>query len=254
MKKQKAKAKKRAKTLHKTIACVVPANHVKVERAKAVLAPYQNAMVFFIHHMNQQLLMGENIVSHTRLKPADLQTHLSARYVQEAYTQANASFTSYLGWLTRKVRGLITNSSLDDDTKTLFYRLNAQQKWYKKTVELEWDVTPDDELLVPIGKTPKNGNMRISKVVDSKDLWLVRRMVKKAKQWLSLPNLSRVTSINLSAQTMELQQSGNSFAFWLNLATLEKGKRVLLPLTRNSYLEHELKKGKLNKQVQVKFR
>ena len=254
MKKQKAKAKKRAKTLHKAIVCVIPANHVKAERAKAVLAPYQDAMVFFIHHMNQQLLMGENIVSHTNLKPADLRTPLSARYVQEAYTQANASFTSYLGWLTRKVRGLITNSSLDDDTKTLFYRLNAQQKWYKKTVELVWDITTDNELLVPMGKTPQNDNIRISKAVASKDLWLLRRMVKKAKQWLNIPNLSRVTSINLSAQTMELQHSGNSFAFWLNLATLEKGKRVLLPLTRNSYLEQELKKGRLNKQVQVKFK
>ena len=254
MRKQKAKAKKRAKTLHKTIACVVLANHVKAERAKSVLSPYQDAMTFFIHHMNQQLLMGENIVSHTRLKPADLQTPLSARYVQEAYTQANSAFTSYLGWLTRKVRGLITGSSLDDDTKTLFYRLNAQQKWYKKTVELDWDIAQDGERLVPIGKTPQNDNIRISKAVDSKDLWLLRRMVKKAKQWIGIPNLSRVTSINLSAQTMDLQYSGNSFAFWLNLATLEKGKRVLLPLTRNSYLEQELKKGKLNKQVQVKFK
>ena len=94
MGKQKVKAKQRAKTLHKAIACVVPATHVKVERARAVLAPYQNAMTFFIHHMNQQLLMGEDIVSHTRLKPADLQTTLSARYVQEAYTQANAAFIS----------------------------------------------------------------------------------------------------------------------------------------------------------------
>lgn len=254
MGKQKAKAKKRAKTLHKAIACVVPANHIKLERAKAVLAPYQKAMTFFIHHMNQQLLMGEDIVSHTSLKPADLQTPLSARYVQEAYTQSNAAFTSYLGWLTRKVRGLITDSSLNDDTKTLFYRLNIQQKWYKKTVDLDWDVTPDSELLVPISKTPQKGNIRISKAVDFKDLWLLRRMVKKAKQWLNLPNLSRVTTINLSAQTMELQPSGNSFAFWLNLATLEKGKRVLLPLAHNSYLEHELKKGKLNKQVQVKFK
>ena len=254
MEKQKVKAKKRAKTLHKAIACVVPANHVKAERAKAVLVHYQDAMTFFIHHMNQQLLMGENIVSHTSLKPADLQTPLSARYVQEAYTQANAAFTSYLGWLTRKVRGLITGSSLDDDTKTLFYRLNAQQKWYKKTVALDWDVTLNSEMLVPIGKNLQNGNRRISKAVDSNDLWLLRRMVKKAKQWLNLPNLSHVTSINLSAQTMELQPSGNSFAFWLNLATLEKGKRVLLPLARNSYLEHELKKGKLNKQVQVKFK
>ena len=192
MRKQKAKAK---------------------ERAKAVLVPYQNAMTFFIHHMNQQLLMGEDIVNHTSLKPADLQSPLSARYVQEAYTQANAAFASYLGWLSRKVRGLITDSSIDDDTKTLFYRLNAQQKWYKKTVELNWDVTPDGERLVPIGKTHQKGNIRISKAVDSKDLWLLRRMIKRAKQWINLPNLSRVTSINLSAQTMELQRSNNSFAF-----------------------------------------
>jgi len=51
MGKQKVKAKQRAKTLHKAIACVVPANHVKVERARAVLAPYQDAMTFFIHYM-----------------------------------------------------------------------------------------------------------------------------------------------------------------------------------------------------------
>lgn len=253
MKKQKAKIKHRAKTLHKAIVCATPANKSKRNRARAVLAPYQDAMVFFTHYMNQQLLTGEDISSYTSLKPDDLRTPLSARYVQEAYTQANAAFTSYLGWLTRKVRGLVTDSSLDDNTKTLFYRLNAQQKWYKKTVELDWDVTPDGELLVPIGKNPQKDNVRISKAVDSSDLWLLRRLVKRAKQWLNLPNLSCVTSINLSAQTMELQPSGNSFAFWLNMATLEKGKRVLLPLTRNSYLEHELKKGKLNKQVQVKF-
>lgn len=254
MGKQKAKAQKRAKTLHKALACVVPANHIKVERAKAVLAPYQDAMVFFIHHMNRQLLMGEYIVPHTSLKPADLKTPMNARYVQEAYTQAHSAFTSYLGWLTRKVRGLITDSPLDDGTKTLFYRLNHQKAWYKKTVELEWDVTPNGELLVPIGKTPQKGNMRISKAVDAEELWLMRRLVKRAKQWISLPNLSHVTSINLSAQTMELQPSRNSFAFWLNLSTLEKGKRVLLPLSRNHYLEQELKKGKLNKQVQVKFK
>lgn len=53
---------------------------------------------------------------------------------------------------------------------------------------------------------------------------------------------------------MELQPSENSFALWLNLATLKKGKRVLLPLSHNPYLEKELKKGKLNKQVQVKFK
>ena len=169
MRKQKAKAKNRAKTLHKAIACVVPANHIKAERAKAVLLPYQDAMVFFIHHMNQQLLEGQEIVNHTSLKPADLRSPLSARYVQEAYIQANAAFTSYLGWLTRKVRGLITGSSLDDATKTLFYRLNAQQKWYKKTVALDWDITPDNELLVPVGKMPQKDNMRISKAVASKD-------------------------------------------------------------------------------------
>ena len=97
MGKQKAKAKKRAKTLHKAIVCATPANHIKAERAKAVLAPYQDAMIFFIHHMNKQLLEGQEIVNHTSLKPADLQSPLSARYVQEAYTQANAAFTSYLG-------------------------------------------------------------------------------------------------------------------------------------------------------------
>ena len=64
MVKQKAKAKKRAKTLHKAIVCATPANHIKAERAKTVLVPYQNAMTFFIHHMNQQLLMGQDIVSH----------------------------------------------------------------------------------------------------------------------------------------------------------------------------------------------
>ena len=182
MGKQKDKARKRAKTLHKAIACVVPANHIKAERAKAVLAPYQDAMVFFIHYMNRQLLMGKDIVSHISLKPADLQTPLSARYVQEAYTQARPAFISYLGWLTRKVRRLITESSLNDDTKTLLYRLNHQKAWYKKTIDLNWDVTPDGELLVPMGKAPQKGNMCISKAVNAEELWLMRRLVKRAKQ------------------------------------------------------------------------
>lgn len=254
MKKQKAKAKRRTKTLHKAIVCTTPSNQVKNDRAKTILAPYQDAMVFFIHHMNRQLLEGQEIVNHTSLKPVDLHSPLSARYIQEAYTQAHAAFMSYLGWLSRKVRGLITGSSLDDETKTIFYRLNHQKAWYKKIYTLDWDILEDEELLVPISKNPQKGFTRISKDVEPEQLWLLRKMVKKAKQWLNLPDLSRVTSINLSAQTMELQPSSNSFMFWLNMATLEKGKRVLLPLSHNPYLEHELKKGKLNKQVQVKFR
>lgn len=246
--------KKRSKALHKTIACKVPANTDKLVRSNAVLAPYQHAMTFFIHYMTQQLLTGEDVVSHTSLKPADLNSPLSARYVQEAYTQANSSFTSYTGWLVRKVRGLITHSNLDEQTKTLFYRINAQQNWYKKTLSLDWDVTINGELLVPVGKKGHPNYKRISKPVEPEQLRLLRRLVKKAKQWLSLPNLSRVRTIKLSAQTMEVQESRNSFAYWLNLSTLKKGKRVMLPLIHNPYVEKELKKGKLNKQIQLTFK
>ena len=248
-----SKCSKRSKTLHKTIRCIVPANKAKINKALAILKPYQEAMVFFTHHLDKQLILGHLIGSYTNLKPDDLGSPLSARFIQEAFRQSHDAFTSYLGWLSRKVRGLITCSSLDDETKTILYRINAQQKWYAPTLDLDWDVTPDGEKYVPSSKNPARGTTRHTLSVSSDVLWLMRRLVKKAKGWLSLPNLSKVTSLNLSAQTMELQRSNNSFAFWLNLATLKKRDRVLLPLASNPYLEKEIKKGKLNKQVQVAF-
>lgn len=232
--------------LYKTIPCVVPANVNKIDQVKQLLSEYQTVMPRMINRMATDLTVGYQIGSFTKLKPADLGSKASARHVQTAYSQAYESFSSWQAIIQSKVRHVITQSSLSDKQKYILYRINKRKAWYSRDLSLPWQ-TIDGEL-VACSENVKDATMI---PVDKENLFLIRRIIKKVRQWVKLPDLSHVSTIKLDAKVAVLQDSHNSFAYWLKLSTLTKGKTISLPLKKNSYLVKQLNRGKLLNFVQL---
>jgi len=237
---------KRSCDMHKAIKCVVPANHAKYQQVKSLLTPFRKTLSALIVKMDHTLLSGEQPSSFSPYKPEDVKSSLSARQLQTAYAQAKGSFDSWTTWLQNEVRSLITNSSLDDQTKIVLYRINKRKEWYKKYIDLPW--LEKDNMLIPCSLKTKNSKLI---AVDNEHLILIRAIVKHAKKLRSRPNLLKVKTLVMDAKVAKLETGRNSFPYWLKLSTLTKGKPVLLPLKANPFLETEKSKGKMLNFVQV---
>ena len=234
--------------MHKTIKCVVPANHGKYQQVISLLPPFRQAMSNLIVKMDQTLLSGEQLSPFSPYKPDDLNSGLSARQLQTAYAQAKGSFDSWTTLLQNVVRSLITNSSLDEHTKIVLYRINSRKDWYKKYIELPW--VERDNVLIPCSSKTKDNQLI---AVSSEHLILIRALVKRAKKLKSRPNLSKVKTLVMDAKVAKLETGGNSFPYWLKISTMIKGQPVLLPLKANPFLEAEKAKGKMLNFVQISF-
>lgn len=237
---------KQNKHLYKTIPCVVPANANKIKQVKQLLTEYQIVMPRLINYMSTELIKGNQIGSFTKLKPEDVNSSISARHIQTAYSQTYEIFTSWEAIIQSKIRYIITMSSISDERKYILYRINNWKAWYYKDLKLSWK-NVDGELVACSSKV-KNS---IIIPVDKNDLFLMRKIIKKVRQWVKLPNLSKIPTLKLDAKVAILQDSHNSFAYWLKLSTLTKGKTINLPLKKNSYLIKQLNKGKLLNFVQL---
>lgn len=237
---------RQSKHLYKAVPCLVPANAHKKEQVKQLLAEYQIIMPRMINRMSSDLIKGNRISSFTSLKPADIDSNISARHIQTAYSQVYESFNSWEAIVQSKVRYIITMSSLSDKQKYILYRINNWKAWYNKDLSLSWK-NVDGELVACSTKTKDS----LMIPVDKTDLFLMRRIIKKVRQWVKLPNLSNVPTLKLDAKVAVLKNSYNSFAYWLKLSTLTKGKTINLPLKKNSYLIKQLNKGKLLNFVQL---
>jgi putative transposase len=232
--------------MHKAIKCVVPANNAKYQQVKSLLHPFRETLSALIVKMDRILLSGEQVSPFSPYKPEDLDSSLSARQVQTAYAQAKGSFDSWTTWLQNEVRSLITNSSLEEHTKIVLYRINVRKEWHKKYIELSW--CEKDNVLIPC--SPKTKNSKLI-AVDNEHLILIRAIVKRAKKKRSRPNLLKVNTLVMDAKVAKLEVGSNSFPYWLKLSTLTKGKPVLLPLKSNPFMETEKQKGKILNFVQV---
>jgi len=232
--------------MHKAIKCVVPANHAKYQQVKSLLPPFRKTLSALIVNMDRTLLSGEQSSPFSPYKPEDIKSSLSARQLQTAYAQAKGSFDSWTAWLQNEVRSLITNSSLDEHTKIVLYRINKRKEWHKKYIELPW--IEKDDVLIPCSPKTKGSELI---AVDNEHLILIRSIVKHAKKLRSRPNLLEVKTLVMDAKVAKLEVGNNSFPYWLKLSTMTKGEPVLLPLKANPFLETEKAKGKMLNFVQV---
>ena len=176
---------RQGKHLHKTVPCVVPANVHKKEQVKQLLAEYQIIMPRMIRKMSTDLIKGNRVGSFTNLKPTDIDSSISSRHVQTAYSQAYESFNSWEAIVQSKIRQVITMSSLSDKQKYILYRINNWKAWYKKNLSLSWknidgdlvacSTKTKDSIMIPVDKS----ELFLMKMNISKGLKMAKKLGKK---------------------------------------------------------------------------
>ena len=269
------------------------ANIGKIDIANDLLAPYSDLMVHFLSDINLRFVRDNEYLSFTKAKPYQtkddynkllesckkryarqlekgltlkesldnqlkviktyaVQTPLSARYVQTCYKQTLETYSSWLTSLEDKVRAILVGSSIvDDHFLATCYRINKLHLWHHSSVDLKWHQTKDGDLLVP-SKTHK---ANVTLPVSSDILFLMRKLIKRARKCIRFPQLKRVKTLKLDENVAVLEVSKNAthFDYFLKLSTLQKGKLIYLPLKRNPYLDECLKKGERLPFVQVRL-
>ena len=269
------------------------ANVGKIDIATDLLAPYSDLMVHFLSDIDLRFVRDNECLSFTNAKPYQttedykrlfesckkryakqlekeqtpkqslseqlkaietyaVQTRLSARYVQTCYKQTLEIHSSWLTKLEDMVRSLLVGSSLEDEfTLITCYRINKPHLWYRSSVELNWHQTEEGQLLVP-SKTHK---ANVTLPVSSDVLFLMRKLIKRARKRIRFPQLKRVKTLKLDEKVavLEVSKKATHFDYFLKLSTLQKGKPIYLPLKRNPYLDDCLKKGERLPFVQVRL-
>ena len=269
------------------------ANIGKIDIANDLLAPYHDLMVHFLKDIDLRFIRDKEYLNFTKAKPYQtkedysllfesckkryklqlekgqtpkqpldeqlnaietyaVQTPLSARYVQTCYNQVLGTYSSWLTKLEDMVRSILVSSSIvDDHFLATCYRINKLHLWYHSSVDLNWHQTKDGDLLVP-SKTHK---ANVTLPVSSDILFLMRKLIKRARKRICFPQLKRVKTLKLDEKVAVLEVSKNAshFDYFLKLSTLQKGKPIYLPLKRNPYLDECLKKGLRLPFVQVRL-
>jgi putative transposase len=92
--------------------------------------------------------------------------------------------------------------------------------------------------------------------VGCQDLKLLRRLVKHAQKRVGYPDLRRVHTLVLDsiiAKPTQVQTADLSgrVRWWVQIATLTRGRPVRIPLTRNPYFDHKQRDGTVCGAVQL---
>ena len=188
-----------------------------------------------------------------------IQTKLNASFLQGVLNQACATLNNYLANIETKFNHILNKSSIkDNDLLHQLRSINLTHTWLFKHYDLVY--YPVVEKFI----TDDFGNVVILKVkqetlisIEAKNLAhnLFKAIIKNhfkakfnnSKAKVRFPSLNKPRLI-LDSRLYEYHESdkGNLFHSWLNISTLTKGKRILIPLRLNNHF-NGLKKDK-NKQ------
>lgn len=235
---------KQNKTLHKAIKCTVPATKYKIQQLQELRYALQQTLVQTAHLTDQMLVKNECSRIPTYLpQKLDINVNISVRYKQTMYAQTKEILMSYYEILANKLRKIIFNSNLSKKEQITLYRINKYHLWYSRSLSFYW-LNGD----IPCTSKTKGA---IAEPVSDELLKLARKLIKQARKWCKFPNLSKIKTFKLTANVAKLETSNNSFEYWLRLSTLHKGKPILLPIKRNTWLDRQIAKGKLLNFVQL---
>lgn len=81
---------------------------------------------------------------------------------------------------------------------------------------------------------------------------IARTLYEKHMLWTKPPssaNQPLTVNVNSATRASAVNSKFRYFSHWINIASLERGKRILLPLEQNSYLDKRLRKDAYIKQT-----
>ena len=125
-----------------TIQVGTAANASKLKLIHDMLTLFQRTMSSMIEHLDSSYQQGIELPKYCPWKPAELDSKLSSRQFQTAYSQVIGQLKSYYSILENDIRDMITYSSINEQTRTELYRINNRHAWYSRSLMLDWDVDP----------------------------------------------------------------------------------------------------------------
>ena len=193
-----------------------------------------------------------------------IKSELSKRYRQTAQYQVVAGLESYLGNRQNEFKDYLKNRNFDKDTKTKLYYINKYKKWFHQSVkmqnsEIEQDIIKLSRKIIKNSfKKNKKPNFNFCNMaLDAKVMQITPNGIKKVQKSKQLTDADGESILNKSGNpkvktyTQEQERTKTSYDYWIDLSTLEKGKKIYLPITTNDYFEGT--KGDISNFIQINF-
>ncbi len=198
------------------------------------------------------------------LEVNSIESELSQRYRQTAQYQVVSQLDSYIGNRQNDFKTYINNSNFDKETKIKLYYINRYKKWFHQSVTMQNEKIDQDiltlsrQIIKNTFKKNRKPNLKFCNMaLDAKVVEITPNGVKKIKKTEKVKDengdfiLNRSGNPKLRTYTQEEERKKSSYDYWIKLSTLEKGKKIYLPLTTNSYFEGI--NGEIKNFVQINF-
>jgi putative transposase len=226
---------------------------------------YASLIIHYWHSFLNNQIKG-NKFSHLG-STKHIQSQLNASYLQCCLSQACASLNNYLANISNKFNDIINQSSIKDkETLHQLRTINTNHSWLNKIVDyypLKNRIIIDDfgnELTIKykqaviIEKPVLILAKKIFISIVGHDVYqgkINSNYKDKSKLKVSFPSLSKPRLIIDDRLYSLKENENNSFDYWLNISTLDKGQRVSIPLMSNEYFE--LARGNSGKTIELNF-
>ena len=227
----KTEKAKKPKTASRTYPAPQHANAGKTAALVEILAPWQAGLAHIHRTVTRSRFDGDRFPKFMDAKPFASMSPLSQRQWRSVTNQALAATRSWEAIAKLGVGALITGSTLPDESRMWLYRINAWGAWWQK---------PGTKLGSTDEIAPPDSAYR-----------LARHLIKQVSRAHTRPDLSRVRTMLMDGPIITVETSRtNTFAYWAKIATLTRGKPVLIPLASYSYLDDAA--GELRHYAQVR--
>ncbi len=150
---------------------------------------------------------------------------LSERYKSVAGMQTQGTFKSWLSNLENSIAECINKCSLTKEEKLVLHYINTRHSWFDTNFKVKDQEVPSYLKLY------------------------IRKIFKHYK--FNIPVIKKNVMM-LNNNVCSVEQSKNTFDYWLKISTLERGNPVLIPI--KSYDYFQLKDGKIKNAIQVTIR
>lgn len=230
----------------------VAANAGKQATLSALFPAFRQAMAGLGSLTMREVLRGEPVAKWRVMTPGSLpfETALSGRQMKSAQNMVSSAYSSWSEKMVDAVRVMITGSSLLDDVRRVLYRINNHRAWWAPSLELPWLVTTDGELIPCTAKEAataigrRGADAAVWLPVSGEHLRLARKLANRARHRHPEPDLRKAKTLTLDATIAKVEPSRTgTFGHWVKIATLTRGKPVLVPLARNTYFDRQLRRN-----------
>ncbi len=198
------------------------ANETKLALIAAVLPEYQATARRMQRWQLRRFYDGEGFWDRANCK--GIPSQLSARYKNSCRNQVVGGLVSWRGRCKEEFRKLVTQSSLDRQTKVQLYRINTRAAWYQKSVVLP--------------ELDEQGNKTGEVItVPAETMAFARHLMKHIRRHRNhIPNLSRSKTMSLDGTVARVERSKTgAFDYWVRVSTLEKSKPCWVPLKAHRF-------------------